>query len=381
VVGLDGAEALLAPYGSVAGLSIRTEVVGLGSSASILVGRHLLGAVVDASGQPLPGLDPLPPPGPDAERRTLQAEPPEPLLRQPIDEPFVFGIRCIDGFLTTGIGQRIGIFGAAGGGKSTLVSMCVSQADADVVVVGLIGERGREVGDFLRKTLTPQTRRRTIIVVATSDRPPVERMQAAFVATTIAEFFRDQGQRVLLIVDSVTRLARALREIGLSAGEPPTRRGFPPSVFAMLPLVFERAGPGERGTITAIYTVLVEGEASADPVAEETRSLLDGHIVLSDKLAAAGHYPAIDILESRSRLMDSVTEREHRAAANRLRELVAKHREIELLVQVGEYRPGQDAVADEALARIDAINAFLKQGAAEPTPFGRTVQALRELTA
>jgi type III secretion protein N (ATPase) len=206
-------------------------------------------------------------------------------------------------------------------------------------------------------------------------------MQAAFVATTIAEFFRDQGQRVLLIVDSVTRLARALREIGLSAGEPPTRRGFPPSVFAMLPLVFERAGPGERGTITAIYTVLVEGEASADPVAEETRSLLDGHIVLSDKLAAAGHYPAIDILESRSRLMDSVTEREHRAAANRLRELVAKHREIELLVQVGEYRPGQDAVADEALARIDAINAFLKQGAAEPTPFGRTVQALRELTA
>lgn len=371
VVGINGAETLLAPYGSINGLSIRTEVIATGLMPSIVVGDHLLGAVVDAAGRPMEGSGGPASFGdaPQGVRRLINGDPPEPLSRAPISAPFTFGIRAIDAILTCGVGQRIGVFGAAGGGKSTLVSMMVSHAVADVVVVALVGERGREVGDFLRKTLTPETRKRTVVVVSTSDRPPVERMQAAFVATTIAEHYRDAGKRVLLIVDSVTRLARALREIGLSAGEPPTRRGFPPSVFSTLPHLFERAGPGAVGSITALYTVLLEGEASSDPVAEETRSLLDGHIMLSEKLASGGHYPAIDILDSKSRLMDGVTTPEHRTSAKKLRELLAKYREIELLVQVGEYKAGQDKIGDEALAKRDRINDFLRQEMQEFTEY------------
>lgn len=382
VVGLDGTTVFLAPFGPIDGLSLRTEVLGLGRSPSILVGDHLLGGVIDAFGQ---AIELMPdetgrPKQADktASLRPIFADPPDPMERKAIDHPFEVGLRVIDGLMSACEGQRMGIFGNAGAGKSTLMSQIVSASEADYYVIALVGERGREVGDFIRHTLKYK-RGQTILVVATSDRPAVERMHAAFVAQAIAEHYRDQGKKVLLFVDSVTRLARALRDIGLAAGEPPTRRGFPPSVFSTLPKLFERAGMGARGSITAFYTVLVEGEESADPIAEETRSLLDGHIVLSEKLAASGHYPAIDILVSKSRVMNNVVTSDHKKAAARVRELVAKHREIELLVQVGEYRPGNDPVADEAIRKIDDINRFLRQAVDEATPFYDSVERMKEL--
>ena len=377
VVGLDGAVAVLAPQGSTAGLSARTLVTALGRVAAIPVGDHLLGSVVDAFAAPLEGAGTPAPPG--AQRRPLDAPAPPALARRAIARPLPVGLRAIDGLLTCAEGQRIGIFGSAGAGKSTLVGDIVGGTVADVIVVALVGERGREVGDFVTRVLGPRLRPRSVVVAATADRPPAERMQAARVATTIAEHFRDRGARVLLVVDSVTRLARALREVGLAAGEPPARRGFPPSVFAALPQLFERAGMGTVGSITAFYTVLVEGDAAADPVAEETRSLLDGHIVLSDRLAAAGHFPAIDVLASRSRVMGQVVSAAHRAAAARVAALLAKWRDIELLVEVGEYRSGADPLADRALARRDAITAFLVQQQGETAGFDATVAALAEL--
>jgi ATP synthase in type III secretion protein N len=382
VVGLDGSVVFLAPYGGISGLSVRTEVIGLRRPPSIICGDHLLGTVIDASGNFLycgEGRDEPPVPGPEAERRAISAQAPDPMKRPLIEEPLGIGIRAIDSLLTVGEGQRIGIFGNAGGGKSTLMSEIVSRSDAEVTVVALVGERGREVNDFLEKALRPETRERTVVVVATSDRPAVERMQAALTATAIAEHFRDKGMKVLLFVDTLTRLARALREIGLSAGEPPGRRGFPPSVYSALPLLVERAGPAEIGSITAFYTVLVEGEISADPVAEEVKSLLDGHIILSDKLAASNHYPAIDILASRSRLFDAVTEPQHRAWAGRLRELYSRYQDIELLIQVGEYKQGADPLNDEAVRKIEAIKAFLKQKPGEVAPFDETLKRLEAL--
>lgn len=380
VIGLDGNMAYLAPFGSIDGLSARTEVLSTGRAPSIPVGDHVLGRVLGASGQPMARF--ADPPANRDNRvmvRTLNAAPPPPLSRQPIEKPFSVGVRSIDALCTSGEGQRIGIFGTAGGGKSTLVSQIVGGAAADIFVIGLIGERGREVGDFIRRTIVPENRARTCLVVSTSDRPPVERLQAALTATTIAEHYAEQGKRVLLIIDSVTRLARALRDIGLAAGEPPTRRGYPPSVFTALPRIFERAGPGKSGSITAFYTVLVEGDVMADPIAEETRSLLDGHLILSQKLASAGHYPAIDVLESRSRVMDVVTSSDHLVAAARLRELIARYREIELLIQVGEYQSGSDPTADEAVRKIGAIDAFLRQGTHERSSLQETIQRLNEL--
>jgi type III secretion protein N (ATPase) len=299
--------------------------------------------------------------------------------RPVISKPLGIGIRAIDSLLTVGEGQRMGIFGNAGGGKSTLMSEIVLRSSAEVTVVALVGERGREVMDFIEHALPPGSRDTTVIVAATSDKPSVERMQASFTATAVAEHFRDRGMKVLLFIDTVTRLARALREIGLSAGEPPGRRGFPPSVYSTLPLLVERAGPAKVGSITAFYTVLVEGDISSDPVAEEVKSLLDGHIILSDKLAASNHYPAIDALNSRSRLFNSVTTKDHRAWAGRLRELYAKYLDLELLIQVGEYKPGADAFADEAVRKYEAIKAFLKQKPGEIAPFDSTLEQLRVL--
>jgi len=255
----------------------------------------------------------------------------------------------------------MGIFAAAGGGKSTLMGMLVKGADVDVTVVALIGERGREVREFLEHELGPEGRRKSVIVCATSDKSSMERAKAAYVATAIAEYFRDEGKRVLFLMDSVTRFARAQREIGLAAGEPPTRRGYPPSVFATLPKLMERAGMNERGSITALYTVLVEGDDMTEPIADETRSILDGHIVLSRRLGAANHYPAIDVLASASRVMNAVVTPEHKQVAGRLRELMAKYQEVELLVKIGEYKRGGDAVTDEAIDKIGQINAFLRQ--------------------
>lgn len=383
VVGLDGAAAFLAPYGGNSGLSIRTEVVGLRRPPTVLCGDFLLGTVIDALGNFMHWGEAAEPPrpGPEAERRPIAARAPDPMTREPISKPIGIGVRAIDSLLTVGEGQRMGIFGNAGGGKSTLMSEIVLRSSADVTVVALVGERGREVNDFIEKALTEESRGRTIVVVATSDRPSVERMQASMTATAVAEHFRDRGMKVLLFVDTVTRLARALREIGLSAGEPPGRRGFPPSVYSTLPLLVERAGPAAHGSITAFYTVLVEGDISSDPVAEEVKSLLDGHIILSDKLAASNHYPAIDALTSRSRLFNDVTTPEHRAAAGKLRELYSRYQDLELLIQVGEYKKGADALNDEAVAKIDAIKAFLKQKPGEIAPFPETIRRLIQLAA
>jgi ATP synthase in type III secretion protein N len=365
IVGLDGDETILAPLGDLAGLTSGAEVEATGDVLRAPVGPALLGRVLNGLGRPLDAATR----GPlgHCPTRAVTGEPPPALERQRVTEPLPLGVRVIDGLITCGVGQRMGIYGEPGGGKSTLLSSLVRGAAADVVVVALVGERGREVRDFLEHQIDEATRSRTVMVVATSDRPAVERLKASYTATTIAESFRDEGLRVLLVLDSVTRFARALREVGLAAGEPPTRRGFPPSVMAELPRLMERAGPGTVGSITAFYTVLVEGDGSGDPIAEETRSILDGHIVLSPRLATAGHYPAIDVLASRSRLMDGVTDHEQRAAAAKIREIMHFYNEIEFLVQVGEYKAGSDPRSDAALAGIEGARAFLRQGSAEQT--------------
>ena len=377
VVGLDGDEAVLAPIGDTLGLSAGTEVVRIGDVLRVPVGDALLGRVLDGLGRPLDAgaRGPLGP----CERRPCMVPPPGALDRQLVQHPMPVGVRVIDGLLTCGEGQRVGIYGEPGGGKSTLLASLVRGAQADVAVVALVGERGREVRDFIERQLDAEARARAVLVVATSDRPAVERLKAAYTATTIAEGYRDQGRRVLLVMDSVTRFARALREIGLAAGEPPTRRGFPPSVMAELPRLMERAGPAATGSITAFYTVLVEGDGTGDPVAEETRGILDGHIVLSPKLGASGHYPAVDVLASRSRVMDAVVGPVHRAQAAHVREMLHRYEEIEFLVQVGEYKAGADARSDAALASIDAIRSFLRQDAAERMEFGETQAWLARL--
>ena len=290
-------------------------------------------------------------------------------------------MRALDAPLTCGEGQRMGIFAAAGGGKSTLMGMLVKGAAVDVTVVALIGERGREVREFLEQELGVEGRRRSVIVCATSDKSSMERAKAAYVATAIAEYFRDQGKKVLFLMDSVTRFARAQREIGLAAGEPPTRRGYPPSVFATLPRLMERVGMNEKGSITALYTVLVEGDDMNEPIADETRSILDGHIVLSRKLAAANHYPAIDVLASASRVMNAVIDKEHKANAGRLRELMAKYAEVELLVKIGEYKRGVDATTDEAIDKQERIKNFLRQRTDEKSSMQQTLAELAALVA
>jgi type III secretion protein N (ATPase) len=272
----------------------------------------------------------------------------------------------------------MGVFAAAGVGKSTLLAQIVAKTDAEIVVIALIGERGREVREFLERDLGAEAMKRSVAVVSTSDRPAMERLKAAYVATAIAEYFRDSGRNVLLLMDSVTRFARAQREIGLSAGEPPTRRGFPPSVFEALPQLMERAGQSDRGSITALYTVLVEGDDMTEPVADETRSILDGHIVLSRDLAAANHYPAVDVLASVSRVMSAIVNPEHREAAGKLRRMLARYKEVQLLVRLGEYKKGNDPETDDAIERMDRINAFLGQDRAESSSFKETVQKLIE---
>ena len=380
VIGLDGDQAVLAPIGDMRGLSQRAAVIRTGGVLRVPTGPAVLGRVLDGLGQPLDTATrgPLPPHAPS---RPVEMAPPQALERALVAAPMPLGVRAIDGLLTCGEGQRIGIYGEPGSGKSSLLAQLVRGAGVDVVVVGLIGERGREVRDFIERQLDPATRARSVLVVATSDRPAVERLKAAYTATTIAEAFRDSGQRVLLVVDSITRFARALREIGLAAGEPPTRRGFPPSVMAELPRLLERAGPAPVGSITAFYSVLVEGDGTGDPVAEETRGILDGHIVLSPKLAGAGHFPAIDVLASRSRVMDAVVSEAHRNGARHVRALLQKHDEIEFLVQVGEYKQGADPASDEAMAKIGALRDFLRQDSRQDAPFTETQAWLARLHA
>jgi ATP synthase in type III secretion protein N len=373
VVGIGRGLTLLTPLGPLTGLSAATEVVSRGQQATIGAGTALLGRVLNALGEviddgPAPnGLTQVP----------VHREAPNALTREPIAKAFPSGVRAIDALLTVGEGQRVGIFAAAGGGKSTLLGM-LARASADVNVIVLVGERGREVREFIEDNLGPEGLRRSVVVVATSDRPALERSRAAYVGTAIAEYFRDQGRKVLLLLDSVTRFARALRDVGLAVGEPPARRGFPPSVFSSLPGLFERSGNNDRGSITAFYTVLLEDE-EGDPIGDEVRSILDGHIHLSRKLAAANHFPAIDVLASASRVMSRVVTAQHQRAAGALRKQLAKFQDMELLLQIGEYKAGSDAEADAAIRNIGPIRQFLQQPPQDLSSFEASTRSLAEL--
>ncbi|WP_034176756.1 FliI/YscN family ATPase [Burkholderia ambifaria] len=367
VVGLTREAALVTLLGDVAGLGVSTLVQPCAGSHRVGVGGALLGRVLDGLGRPLDDGSPLPD---DVEMRASAAASPRPLTRPLIRSILPTGVRAIDGLLTTGRGQRVGIFAPAGTGKSTLLGMIARGVSHECVcVIALIGERGREVREFLDDILTPEQLKNTVVVVATSDRPSMERIKAAYTATTIAEYFRDNGREVLLLFDSVTRFARALRETGLAAGEPAVRRGYPPSVFSALPGLVERAGPAATGTITAFYTVLLEDAEMSDPIGEEIRSLLDGHIVLSPKLAGAGHYPAIDVRNSVSRLMSQLVDSAASTTATRCREWLARYEDAELLLQLGEYHEGGDPALDSAIAAHGDLVAFLKQRTDEHVRF------------
>lgn len=379
IVGFRGSNMLLAPFGSPAGLSPRIEVASTGRSARLRASGRQLGCLLDWRGEVITRY--APPQRNIADTwRNLTGRPPQYLERVGVRRPIATGVRAIDGLLTLGEGQRLGLFGSAGLGKSTCVEMVVAGADVDVVIVGLIGERGREVTEFVDRVSRSPAAGRTTVIAATSDRPAVERLNAAMAATSLAEFYRDAGLRVLLVIDSLTRVARAARDLGLARGEPPTRRGFPPSVFDLLPPLLERAGATKVGSITAIYCVLVEGEIQDDPVAEEVKSLLDGHILLSADLAAKGVFPSIDLLESRSRSMRRIVDEAHLSAADRFRELAATYEKIAFLLRVGEYRAGQDPVADRSIALHEEMLNFLRQAPGETTAMGETLALLSRLS-
>ena len=368
---------LLMALGELEGIHPGAMVVPLGRTSGVDVGPGLVGRILNGLGEPIDG-------GPRidyTDRMPLAAEPPNPLHRQLISQPLETGVRAIDGLLTIGRGQRIGIFAGSGVGKSTVLGMIARRASADVNVIALLGERGREVRDFITNSLGTEGMARSVVVVATGDQSAVVRARGALTATAIAEYFRNQGKHVLLMMDSITRVAMAWREIGLAMGEPPTTKGYPPSVFASLPRLLERAGNGAGGGITGLYTVLVDGDDFNEPVADAARSTLDGHIVLTRKLASAGHYPSVDILESRSRVKDHVTSVLQQQAALRVLRCEASFREKEDLILVGAYQPGTDPVLDAAIRVRDQILAFLQQSPTDSTPFGTTQRQLGELAA
>ena len=374
VVGFGDGEAIAMPLGGLAGVGPDDPIETTGGPLQVRVSRALLGRVVDGLGRPLEG-----PPIEGGVAVPVDRDPPNPLRRRAITAPLATGVRVLDGLLTVGEGQRVGLFAGSGVGKSTLLGAIARGSNADVVVVALVGERGREVSEFLERSLGAEGRARSVVVAATSDAPALERLRAAQVATAYAEAFRDEGARVLLLVDSVTRFARAQREIGLAAGEPPARRGYPPSVFAMLPRLLERSGQGDvsgNASITAIYTVLVEGGDMDEPIADEVRGILDGHVVLDRTVAARGRYPAVDVTVSLSRVMDSVVSREHTALARRLRAFVATYEAKRDLISMGAYAKGSDKELDEALLRMPRIEAFLGQDAHECVSFAAMTAAL-----
>ena len=371
VVGFEGGEAVAMALGTLTGVGPDDEVEASGGPLEVRASEGLLGRVVDGLGRPFDG-------GPaiDGPALPVDAAPPRALDRRPVERVVVTGVRVIDGLLTLGEGQRLGLFAGSGVGKSTLLGAIARNVEADVVVVALVGERGREVGEFLERSLGDRGRQRSVVVVATSDVAALERLRCAQVATAYAEYFRDRGARVMLLVDSVTRFARAQREVGLAAGEPPARRGYPPSVFAMLPRLLERAGQGPAGSITALYTVLVEGGDMDEPIADEVRGILDGHVLLDRTIAARGRYPAIDVSHSISRVMDGIVSGEHRAAARRLRQLVATFEAKRDLVSLGAYAKGSDKDLDEAIARMPRIEAFLKQDPSQSSTLVETLSTL-----
>lgn len=376
VVGFRDSRALLMPLGDLRGLGPGSLIQIERDNASLPVGEHLLGRVLDALGRPLDE-HPL---APCTEERPLYALPPSPMARKPIDAPLDLGVRAINGLLTCGSGQRMGIMAGSGVGKSVLLGMMGKHTRADVNVIALIGERGREVREFIERDLGAEGLARSVVVTATSDQSPLLRMRGAFVATTIAEYFCARGQNVLLLMDSVTRFAMAMREVGLAIGEPPTTKGYTPSVFATLPKLLERAGNFKgRGSITGLYTVLVEGDDMNEPVADAVRSILDGHIVLSRDLAARNHYPSIDILNSASRVMRDIVSEDHRRLNGRVREIMATYKEAEDLINIGAYVEGSNGKIDFALSQIEAITEFLRQDMNEAVDFERTLEELTTL--
>src|SRR5262249_31922793 len=377
VVGFQGGDALLMPVGDLMNIGPESEVVPTGDCLKIRVGDGLLGRVLDGVGEPIDTQ--INGPLDCDEWWPIYAAPPDPLRRRRVTQPVGIGVRAIDALLTCGEGQRIGLFAAAGVGKSTLLGMIARNTEAEVNVITLVGERGREVRDFLEHDLGSEGLKRSVIVCATSDEPSLVRLKAAYVGTAIAEYFRDQGKKVMLMMDSVTRFARAQREVGLACGEPPARAGYTPSVFSQLPKLLERAGNSDKGSITAFYTVLVAGDDMNEPVADEVRSILDGHIVLSRELAGQGHYPAIDVLQSVSRVMSAVTDAGHRQAAARLREVLATYEKQRDLILLGAYEKGSDARVDYAVRMIDKINGYLRQETNGRTVLPETIAALKQM--
>ncbi|MGM9572269.1 MAG: flagellar protein export ATPase FliI [bacterium] len=375
VVGFKEDRILLMPLGEIKGIGPGCEVVASGRSLSVKVGNNLLGKVLDALGNPLDG-SPLDFLGKDYPVNNV---PPNPLTRERIHEPLEVGVRAIDGILTCGKGQRVGIMAGSGVGKSTLLGMIARNTKADINVIALIGERGREVRDFIERDLGEEGLKRSVVIVATSDQPALLRVKGALVATAVAEYFRDLGKNVLLMMDSVTRFAMAQREIGLAVGEPPTTRGYTPSVFAILPKLLERSGTSDLGSITALYTVLVEGDDMTEPVTDAVRGILDGHIILSRQLASQNHYPAIDILGSVSRVMTEIVSPEHRKAASALRNVLASYREAEDLINIGAYEPCSNPKIDYAISKIADVNDFLMQDVYEKVDYDQTVKKLLSL--
>ena len=377
VVGFAGDHLYLMPTGDLRGIHPQARVIPTGARYSAPAGEALLGRVLDGTGRPLDGLGPV-----DAEqRRPIYGAPINPLARAPIDRPLDVGVRAINALLTVGRGQRLGLFAGSGVGKSVLLGMMTRFTEAEVIVVGLIGERGREVREFIHNILGPEGMARAVVVAAPADAPPVLRLHGAATATAIAEHFRDQGRDVLLLMDSLTRYAQAQREVALAIGEPPATRGYPPSVFAKLPQLVERAGngPDGGGSITAFYTVLAEGDDQQDPIADAARAILDGHVVLSRELAEQGHFPAIDLEASISRAMNEITRPEHQEAARRFRALLARYRRSRDLIEVGAYSAGSDPELDQAIAIQPALMEFLRQDMRQPVSFTESLEALQAL--
>jgi FliI/YscN family ATPase len=377
IVGFDAGEVVAMPYGDLAGVGPNDVVEAHERPLEIAVGPELLGRVLDGLGQPLDSGAALPQ---TMARAVVDATPPKALERRAVDRVLATGLRALDGFVTLGVGQRLGLFSAAGVGKSTVLAELCKNAEADVVVAALVGERGREVGDFLQHALGGGGRERAVVVAATSDAPAIVRLKAAETAMTIAEHFRDQGKSVLLLLDSLTRVARAQREVGLATGEPPARRGYPPSVFARLPRLLERAGPGKVGAITALFAVLVEGDDLDEPVADEVRGIVDGHLVLSRRLAERGHFPAIDVVASMSRLLPRLLSRQECVAVETVRRWVAAFEEKRDLIALGAYAKGSDTPVDKAIVTKKALEAFLRQPPGEKTDYAETRRRLLELS-
>ena len=375
VVGFRDDRVLLMPYDNVEGVGLGSWVENTGAPLQVPVSEELLGLTLDGVGEPM-NADSL---GVDCAHYSVEAAPPDPLSRKIIDEVLTLGVKAVDGLLTIGKGQRIGIFAGSGVGKSTLMGMFARNTKADINVIALIGERGREVREFIERDLGEEGMRRSVVVVATSDKPALIRKKAAQTATAIAEYFRDQGKDVLLMMDSLTRFSMAQREIGLASGEPPVSRGYPPSVYAQMPKLLERAGNSDRGSITGLYTVLVDGDDFNEPITDTARGILDGHIVLSRQMAQKNHYPAIDILQSISRVMSSIITKEHKVAAGKMKQVLATYQEAEDLINIGAYKAGSNPDIDFAIDKIRAVNAFLQQQTDEKYTFEESLQQMLDI--